>query len=275
MSEDRLGLGVILKQSIADNIVLAVLKDLRGRFGLIPRFTRRRLAADWVQRLAIKVPSADRPVGTLSGGNQQRVVLAKWLAAHPKVLILDSPTVGVDIKNKAGIYAVVAELAREGVGVIVISDEVLEIFATCDRVLHMRAGRIVEEAVPGADHRTGAGGADLCVIASPALQRRPEAWLLAVILVIGAGFARRGPGLPEPRQSRRPARDLFGPGHHGDGPLRRAGLGRHRHLLRRHGLGGAIRRACSARPGPACRPALSPRASASPSAPRSAASMPR
>lgn len=150
VSEDRLGLGVILKQSIADNIALAVMKDLRGRFGLIPSGRRRRLAADWVERLAIKVPSADRPVGTLSGGNQQRVVLAKWLAAHPKVLILDSPTVGVDIKNKAGIYAVVAALAREGVGVIVISDEVLEIFATCDRVLHMRAGRIVEEAVPGA-----------------------------------------------------------------------------------------------------------------------------
>jgi simple sugar transport system ATP-binding protein len=150
VSEDRLGLGVILKQSIADNIALAVMKDLRGRLGLIPSRRRRRLAADWVARLAIKVPSADRAVGTLSGGNQQRVVLAKWLAARPKVLILDSPTVGVDIKNKAGIYAVVAELAREGVGVIVISDEVLEIFATCDRVLHMRAGRIVEEAVPGA-----------------------------------------------------------------------------------------------------------------------------
>lgn len=150
VSEDRLGLGVILKQSIADNIALAVMKDLRGRLGLIPDQRRRRLAADWVKRLAIKVPSADRAVGTLSGGNQQRVVLAKWLAARPKVLILDSPTVGVDIKNKAGIYAVVAELAREGVGVIVISDEVLEIFATCDRVLHMRAGRIVEEAVPGA-----------------------------------------------------------------------------------------------------------------------------
>ncbi len=149
VSEDRLGLGVILKQSIADNVVLAVLRDLRGRLGLIPHGRRRQIAADWVKRLAIKVAGPDRPVGTLSGGNQQRVVLAKWLAAHPKVLILDSPTVGVDIKNKAGIYAVVAELARDGVGVIVISDEVLEIFATCDRVLHMRAGRIVEEAVPG------------------------------------------------------------------------------------------------------------------------------
>ena len=149
VSEDRLSLGVILKQSIADNVILAVLRNLRGSFGLIPHGRRRALAAEWVARLAIKIPGLDRPVQTLSGGNQQRVVLAKWLAAHPKVLILDSPTVGVDIKNKAGIYAVVADLAREGVGVIVISDEVLEIFATCDRVLHMRGGRVVEEAVPG------------------------------------------------------------------------------------------------------------------------------
>jgi simple sugar transport system ATP-binding protein len=77
-------------------------------------------------------------------------VLAKWLATHPKVLILDSPTVGVDIKNKQGIYEVVAELARSGVGVILISDEVTEVFATCDRVLQMRAGRVVDEVVPGA-----------------------------------------------------------------------------------------------------------------------------
>ena len=149
VSEDRLRLGVILKQSIADNIILAVLQDLSGRFGLIPGRRRRALAGEWVERLAIKIGGLDRPVQTLSGGNQQRVVLAKWLAAHPKVLILDSPTVGVDIKNKKGIYDVVAELARRGVGVILISDEVSEIFATCDRVLHMRAGRIVEEAVPG------------------------------------------------------------------------------------------------------------------------------
>ncbi len=149
VSEDRLSLGIILKQSIADNIVLAVVKSLRGGFGLIPGGRRRALAAQWVERLAIKIGGLDRPVGTLSGGNQQRVVLAKWLAARPKVLILDSPTVGVDIKNKKGIYDVVAALSRDGVGVILISDEVLEIFATCDRVLHMRGGRIIEEAVPG------------------------------------------------------------------------------------------------------------------------------
>ncbi|WP_152044788.1 sugar ABC transporter ATP-binding protein [Aureimonas psammosilenae] len=149
VSEDRLSLGVILPQSIEDNMVLAVMKGLAGRFGLISRRRRQGLARDWVRRLAVKVPDVDRPVQTLSGGNQQRVVLAKWLATRPSVLILDSPTVGVDIKNKQGIYEIVAELSREGVGVIVISDEVSEAFATCDRVLHMRAGRIVDEVVPG------------------------------------------------------------------------------------------------------------------------------
>ena len=149
VSEDRLSLGVILPQSIGDNIMLAVMKDMGNRLGLIADSSREQLADQWIRKLAIKVPSADRPVQTLSGGNQQRVVLAKWLATRPKVLILDSPTVGVDIKNKQGIYQVVTELAREGVGIIVISDEVSEVFATCDRVLHMRGGRILEEEVPG------------------------------------------------------------------------------------------------------------------------------
>ncbi len=149
LSEDRLGLGLVLKQSIEANVILSVLGRLRDRFGLVSGRRRRALAADWVKRLAIKIPGLDRPVQTLSGGNQQRVVLAKWLAAVPRVLILDSPTVGVDIKNKRGIYDVVRALARDGVGILLISDEVSEIFLTCDRVLHMRAGRIVGEAVPG------------------------------------------------------------------------------------------------------------------------------
>ena len=149
VSEDRLGLGIILKQSIEDNVILAVMNRLRGRLGLIAPGRRRTLAAEWVKRLAIKIPGLDRPVQTLSGGNQQRVVLAKWLAAAPRVLILDSPTVGVDIKNKQGIYDIVAELSRGGVGILLISDETQELFATCDRILHMRGGRLVGEAVPG------------------------------------------------------------------------------------------------------------------------------
>lgn len=150
VSEDRLSLGVVLPQSIEDNIILAEMSALTTPLGLIPPSARRGLAADWVRKLAIKIPGLDKPVQTLSGGNQQRVVLAKWLATRPKILILDSPTVGVDIKNKQGIYEVVADLARQGMGVILISDEVSEVFATCDRILHMRAGRIVGEVVPGA-----------------------------------------------------------------------------------------------------------------------------
>lgn len=149
VSEDRLSLGLVLRQSIAANTVLAVIDRMTNRLGLVGGNRRRALADDWVKRLAIKIPGLDRPVQTLSGGNQQRVVLAKWLAAKPKLLILDSPTVGVDIKNKKGIYDIVAALAREGVGILLISDEVIETFATCDRVLHMRQGRIVGEVVPG------------------------------------------------------------------------------------------------------------------------------
>ncbi len=149
VSEDRLNLGLNMRQSIQDNAALAVLDRLARRFGLIPPDGRRALAARWVERLAIKTPGLEKPVQTLSGGNQQRVVLAKWLATEPKLLILDSPTVGVDIGNKQGIYDVVRALSGAGVGVLLISDEVGEIFATCDRVLHLRAGRLVGEAVPG------------------------------------------------------------------------------------------------------------------------------
>jgi simple sugar transport system ATP-binding protein len=149
VSEDRLNLGLNMRQSVADNLALASLERLAGALGWIPPAKRRALAADWAQRLKIKLPGLDNPVQQLSGGNQQRVVLAKWLATAPKVLILDSPTVGVDIGNKRGIYEIVHELARQGVGILLISDEVPEVYYNADRVLHMREGRIVGEHVPG------------------------------------------------------------------------------------------------------------------------------
>jgi simple sugar transport system ATP-binding protein len=150
VSEDRLNLGLNMRQSIEDNMALAMLRRLAGAFGLIPATARRALARLWADRLSVKAPDLAAPVQTLSGGNQQRVVLAKWLATDPKLLILDSPTVGVDVRNKSGIYGIVRELAGRGVGILLISDEVSEVFATCDRVLHMAGGRIVGEAVPGA-----------------------------------------------------------------------------------------------------------------------------
>jgi len=149
VSEDRLSLGLNLRQSIADNVAITVLDRLADALGLVAPGRRSRLAAEWVTRLGITAANVDAPVQTLSGGNQQRVVLAKWLATNPRVLILDSPTVGVDIRNKQGIYEVVRELAKQGVAILLISDEVPEVYFNSDRVLHMRGGRIVGEFIPG------------------------------------------------------------------------------------------------------------------------------
>ena len=150
VSEDRLSLGLNLKQSIADNVAITVLDRLADALGLVAPGRRSELASDWIARLGIRAPNVDAPVQTLSGGNQQRVVLAKWLATDPKVLILDSPTVGVDIRNKEGIYELVRNLADQGVAILLISDEVPEVYYNSDRILHMRNGRIVSEFVPGA-----------------------------------------------------------------------------------------------------------------------------
>jgi simple sugar transport system ATP-binding protein len=149
VSEDRLSLGLNLRQSIADNVSITVLDKLAGRGGLVTPGDRGRMAEAWIERLGIRTAHVDVAAQTLSGGNQQRVVLAKWLATEPKVLILDSPTVGVDIRNKQGIYDVIRALAERGVAILLISDEVPEVYFNADRVLHMREGRIAGEFVPG------------------------------------------------------------------------------------------------------------------------------
>ncbi|TAY52011.1 sugar ABC transporter ATP-binding protein [Rhizobium leguminosarum] len=146
--EDRLMLGLALGQPISANILATVLDSLAGKFGLINPAKRVAAADDWIVRLNTKVSDLENPVGTLSGGNQQRVVLGKWMATKPRVLILDSPTVGVDIKAKDGIYEIVHRLAAEGVGVLLISDEAQEVFYHTHRVLVMRQGRLVSEVDP-------------------------------------------------------------------------------------------------------------------------------
>ena len=147
LSEDRLNLGLNMRQSVGDNLVLASLDRLANGLGWIAPARRRALAADWVEKLHIKI-LASNPVQQLSAAIR-RVVLGKWLATTPKILILDSPTVGVDIGNKRGIYELIRRLAEGGVGILLISDEVSEVFYNCDRVLHMRDGRIVGDMVPG------------------------------------------------------------------------------------------------------------------------------
>ncbi|MHB2166753.1 sugar ABC transporter ATP-binding protein [Alsobacter sp. R-9] len=148
VSEDRLTLGLVLEQPISSNLVLTIIDKLAGAFGIIPGGTRQSTVRRWVRDLAIKVSNPENPVKTLSGGNQQRVVLAKWMATGPRVLILDSPTVGVDISAKDGIYEIVKRLAAEGVAVIMISDEIPEVLYHTHRVLIMRAGRITGEFSP-------------------------------------------------------------------------------------------------------------------------------
>ncbi len=148
LSEDRLSLGLVMQQPIAANITLAVLDRSRGRMGLLSRTRLAETVRRWIGALGIKVSDPENAVGTLSGGNQQRVVLAKWLATGPRLLILDSPTVGVDIGAKDGIYAIMDQLAADGLAVIMISDEIPEVFYHSDRVIVMKEGRQAGELRP-------------------------------------------------------------------------------------------------------------------------------
>lgn len=150
VSEDRLSLGLVQPQPISSNIAVTVLDRLLMALGLLDPAKKARLVRGWIDRLKIKVGDPDDAVATLSGGNQQRVVLAKWLATEPRVLILDSPTVGVDIGARAGIFRIVRELAETGLAILMISDEIPEVYHNSDRILHMRDGRLVGEYVPGA-----------------------------------------------------------------------------------------------------------------------------
>jgi simple sugar transport system ATP-binding protein len=149
VSEDRLSLGLVQPQPISSNIAVTVLDRLLMALGLLHPGKQDRLARSWIERLKIKVGHPDDTVATLSGGNQQRVVLAKWLATEPRVLILDSPTVGVDIGARAGIFRIVRELADAGLAILMISDEIPELYHTSDRILHMRDGRIIGQYRPG------------------------------------------------------------------------------------------------------------------------------
>jgi L-arabinose transport system ATP-binding protein len=142
--EDRKREGLVLIRSVIENASLAILSRLT-RFGFVQRGLERRIASEFVRRLAVKTPSLDQEVGKLSGGNQQKVVLARWLAARPKVLILDEPTRGIDVGAKAEIYRLIDELANEGLGIMFISSELPEILGLSDRIYVMQNGRITGE----------------------------------------------------------------------------------------------------------------------------------
>ena len=142
--EDRREQGLIMDLSIARNASLASLRRLR-RGLLISAADEQRLAADWATRLRLKFAHFSDPVSVLSGGNQQKVVLAKWLARKPTVLIVDEPTRGIDVGTKAEVHRLLSDLAGQGVAVLMISSELPEILGMADRVLVMHEGRLTAE----------------------------------------------------------------------------------------------------------------------------------
>ncbi len=141
VSEDRRRLGLSLPQSVTANITLPGLRKFVSRWRLLNRDAERRTAGTYRERLGILTPSLSTPVGNLSGGNQQKVMLAKWLDVKPSVLILDEPTRSIDVGTKADVHELIGALARAGVAVILISSDLPEVLAMSDRVLVMWEGR--------------------------------------------------------------------------------------------------------------------------------------
>jgi rhamnose transport system ATP-binding protein len=142
--EDRRQQGLVMDLSIERNTSLTQLGAL-SKGGIIRAAAERALASEWGAKLQLKYHRLDDPVGTLSGGNQQKVVLAKWLATRPKVLIVDEPTRGIDVGTKAEVHRLLSELAAQGVAVLMISSELPEVLGMADRVLVMHEGRLTAE----------------------------------------------------------------------------------------------------------------------------------
>jgi ribose transport system ATP-binding protein len=140
--EDRKGQGLILNQTVRNNISITILQKLLLWNLVVSRNKEKRLADDYSRSLAIKTSSTNNAAKSLSGGNQQKIVLAKWLATNPQVLLLDEPTRGIDINAKTEIYKVMKTLAAEGMGIIMVSSELPEIVSVSDRVLVMSEGRL-------------------------------------------------------------------------------------------------------------------------------------
>jgi simple sugar transport system ATP-binding protein len=143
--EDRLSEGLFLTQSIADNIVISEIDRLTGFAGVVDSQKRAKEIEHWVDELAIATPNPNNACQTLSGGNQQRIVLAKWLALNLDVLVLNGPTVGVDIGSKHDIHEILQKLANEGLALIIISDDLPEVLENCSRIMVMKSGRIVAD----------------------------------------------------------------------------------------------------------------------------------
>jgi D-xylose transport system ATP-binding protein len=146
LTEDRKALGLFLTEAIRFNTTISSLQTISTQLlGVINAGQERQVVGDYVKRLGVKTPSIETVIGTLSGGNQQKVILGKWLNSGPKIFILDEPTRGIDIGAKVEIYKLLNKLADEGAAIIIISSELPEILGMSDRILVMAEGSIVAE----------------------------------------------------------------------------------------------------------------------------------
>jgi ribose transport system ATP-binding protein len=151
ISEDRKQEGLILMHSVRENIAITIWRKLAGALGLVAPRRETRAVMPFVRRLEVRTPSINQTVGNLSGGNQQKVSIAKWLAAEAQILVIDEPTVGIDIKTKTYIHELIGEIAAEGVAVLLISSDMPEMITLADRILVMHGFRLVGEV--DNDHR--------------------------------------------------------------------------------------------------------------------------
>jgi simple sugar transport system ATP-binding protein len=142
---DRLTQGLFLEQSILRNIVAVGLDRQRGRWGGVSKSKLAKIGSSWISELRIKTKNPGNPVSSLSGGNQQRVVLAKWLSINPKVMILNGPTVGVDVGSKREILEIIRDRAQAGMAFLLVSDDIPELVQICHKVLVIRHGKISKE----------------------------------------------------------------------------------------------------------------------------------
>ena len=144
VTEDRKGNGLILMNPIKTNTTLAGLQQLT-KHGVIDKDKEYQVAVEYKDKLKTKCPSVEQNVGNLSGGNQQKVLLSKWMFTNPDILILDEPTRGIDVGAKYEIYCIINQLIAEGKSVIMISSELPEVLGMCDRIYVMNEGRMVGE----------------------------------------------------------------------------------------------------------------------------------
>lgn len=143
--EDRKTQGILPNMSVGENISISILDNIINKLGFINKKSEETIAEDGIKKFNVKTPTAEKKIVELSGGNQQKTIVARWLATNPKILILDEPTKGIDIGAKSEFYKLINDFAREGMGVILISSELPEVIGLSDRIIVMKSGKITGE----------------------------------------------------------------------------------------------------------------------------------